>query len=122
MPALDTPNVFGAGWLWDRAAEQVGGEGGPLNIMYRVVDGSVLNEESLEHWSGYPGSRPARIGNGACDRLQLDAYGEAIDSIFFVDGCGSLVGHRDELNTVLPLFSSAIQVSSRAFAGRLWSR
>ncbi len=119
MLALDPPNVFGAGWLRDRAAEQVGGEGGPLNIMYRVVDGSVLNEESLEHWSGYPGSRPARIGNGTCDRLQLDAYGEAIDSILFADGRGLLVGHRDEPNTVLPPFSSAIQVSSRAFAGRL---
>ena len=121
MPALDTPNVFGAGWLWDRAAEQVGGEGGPLNIMYRV-DGSDLNEESLEHWSDCRGSRPARIGNGTCDRPQLDAYGEAIDSILFADGRGLLVGHRDEPNTVLPLFSSAIQVSSRAFAGRLWSR
>ena len=118
MLALDPPNVFDAGWRRGRAAEQVDGEGGPLNIMYRV-DGSDLNEESLEHWSGYRGSRPARIGNGTCDRLQLDAYGEAIDSILFADGRGLLVGHRDEPNTVLPPFSSAIQVSSRAFAGRL---
>ena len=75
-------------WLRDRADERVGGEGGPLNIMYRVDGSSDLKEESLEHWSGYRGSRPVRIGNGASDQLQLDIYGEALDSIFFADKRG----------------------------------
>ena len=74
-----------SGWLRDRVAERAGGEGGPLNIMYRVDGSSDLKEESLEHWSGYRGSRPVRIGNGAADQLQLDIYGEALDSIFFAD-------------------------------------
>ena len=81
-------------WLRDRVTEQVGGEGGPLNIMYRVDGSSDLKEESLEHWSGYRGSRPVRIGNGASDQLQLDIYGEALDSIFFADQRGLPVGHR----------------------------
>jgi hypothetical protein len=34
-------------------AERAGGEGGPLNIMYRVDGSSDVKEESLEHWSGY---------------------------------------------------------------------
>jgi len=83
-----------SGWLRDRVAERVGGEGGPLNIMYRVDGSSDLKEESLEHWSGYRGSRPVRIGNGASDQLQLDIYGEALDSIFFADQHGLPVGHR----------------------------
>jgi GH15 family glucan-1,4-alpha-glucosidase len=83
-----------SGWLRDRVAERVGGEGGPLNIMYRVDGSSDLKEESLEHWSGYRGSRPVRIGNGASDQLQLDIYGEALDSIFFADERGLQVGHR----------------------------
>lgn len=83
-----------SGWLRDRVAERVGGEGGPLNIMYRVDGSSDLKEESLEHWSGYRGSRPVRIGNGAADQLQLDIYGEALDSIYFADRRGLEVGHR----------------------------
>jgi GH15 family glucan-1,4-alpha-glucosidase len=83
-----------SGWLRDRVAEHVGGEGGPLNIMYRVDGSSDVKEESLEHWSGYRGSRPVRIGNGASDQLQLDIYGEALDSIFFADDRGLQVGHR----------------------------
>ena len=74
-----------SGWLRDRVAEQAGGEGGPLNIMYRVDGSSDLTEETLEHWEGYRGSRPVRIGNGAADQLQLDIYGEAMDSIYFAD-------------------------------------
>jgi GH15 family glucan-1,4-alpha-glucosidase len=83
-----------SGWLRDRVAERVGGEGGPLNIMYRVDGSSDLKEESLEHWSGYRGSRPVRIGNDAADQLQLDIYGEALDSIYFADRRGLPVGHR----------------------------
>jgi GH15 family glucan-1,4-alpha-glucosidase len=81
-------------WLRDRAEERVGGEGGPLNIMYRVDGSSDLKEESLDHWRGYRGSRPVRIGNGAADQLQLDIYGEALDSIYFADKRGFEVGHR----------------------------
>ena len=83
-----------AAWLRDRVTERVGGEGGPLNIMYRVDGSSDLKEESLAHWSGYRGSRPVRIGNGAADQLQLDIYGEALDSIWFAHTRGLPIGHR----------------------------
>ena len=90
---VDEAARFG-GWLGDRIRERVGGEGGPLNIMYRVDGSSDLKEEVLEHWAGYRGSRPVRIGNGAADQLQLDIYGEALDSIFAADRAGQLVPHR----------------------------
>jgi GH15 family glucan-1,4-alpha-glucosidase len=81
-------------WLNERVREQVGGAGGPLNIMYRVDGSSDLNEEILPHWEGYRGSTPVRIGNGAADQLQLDIYGEAIDSIYFGAQHGLEAGYR----------------------------
>ena len=81
------------GWLRDRLDES-DGEGTPLRIMYRVDGSSDLVEEELDHWEGYRGSRPVRIGNGAADQLQLDIYGEAIDSIYFADQHGLHVGHQ----------------------------
>ena len=80
-------------WLSDRAQEQVGEASGPLKIMYRVDGSSDLNEEILDHWEGYAGSKPVRIGNGAADQLQLDIYGEALDSIYLADRNGIRVGH-----------------------------
>ncbi|WP_405468690.1 glycoside hydrolase family 15 protein [Streptomyces canus] len=72
-------------WLRDRVREEVGADAdtGPLNIMYRVDGSSDLVEETLEHWAGYEGSAPVRIGNGAASQMQLDIYGEALDSIYF---------------------------------------
>ena len=81
-------------WLRDRVQERIGGEGGPLNIMYRVDGSSDLSEEVLPHWEGYQGSSPVRIGNGAADQLQLDIYGEAIDSLYFADRLGLEAGHK----------------------------
>jgi GH15 family glucan-1,4-alpha-glucosidase len=80
-------------WLSDRAQEQVGEASGPLKIMYRVDGSSDLDEETLDHWEGYAGSKPVRIGNGAADQLQLDIYGEALDSIYLADRHGSRAGH-----------------------------
>jgi GH15 family glucan-1,4-alpha-glucosidase len=82
-------------WLRDRVEEGSGKNGsGPLNIMYRVDGSSDLSEETLPHWSGYRGSAPARIGNGAAGQLQLDIYGEAMDSIYFADQHGLTIGHQ----------------------------
>jgi GH15 family glucan-1,4-alpha-glucosidase len=85
--------AFGA-WLRDRVEEQAGTGSGPLKIMYRVDGTSDLVEESLEHWEGWRGSKPVRIGNGAADQLQLDIYGEAVDAIYLADASGIVAGHR----------------------------
>jgi GH15 family glucan-1,4-alpha-glucosidase len=76
--------AFGA-WLRDRVDEHAGDGSGPLKIMYRVDGSSDLFEEELDHFEGYMGSRPVRIGNGAADQLQLDIYGEAMNSIYTLD-------------------------------------
>ena len=82
------------GWLRDRVEEKAGGESGPLHIMYRVDGSSDLVEESLDHWEGYRGSSPVRIGNGASTQRQMDIYGEAMDSLYFADKHGIEMGHR----------------------------
>lgn len=83
-------------WLSDRVKERAGrhGDTGPLNVMYKVDGSSDLDEETLDHWEGYAGSAPVRIGNGAASQLQLDIYGEALDSIYFAHRHGLQMGHH----------------------------
>jgi GH15 family glucan-1,4-alpha-glucosidase len=89
----DEAAAFGR-WLAGRVSDQVGEESGPLKIMYRVDGSSDLDEELLDHFEGYAGSKPVRIGNGAADQLQLDIYGEAIDSIYLADRQAIPAGHQ----------------------------
>jgi GH15 family glucan-1,4-alpha-glucosidase len=67
-------------WLQERAKEKQ--DVGPLQVMYRVDGSSDLAESTLDHLSGYRCSSPVRIGNCASEQLQLDIYGELIDSIY----------------------------------------
>ncbi|MGC0398679.1 GH15 family glucan-1,4-alpha-glucosidase [Streptomyces sp. SAI-126] len=64
-------------WLGDRLRSSRTVSGEPLQIMYRVDGDPELTEEVLDHFEGYRGSAPVRVGNGAADQLQLDIYGEA---------------------------------------------
>jgi GH15 family glucan-1,4-alpha-glucosidase len=78
-------------WVGGRARESATGDGSvPLKIMYRVDGSSDLDEETLDHFSGYKGSRPVRIGNGAADQMQLDIYGEFADCAHEADRLGAL--------------------------------
>jgi GH15 family glucan-1,4-alpha-glucosidase len=53
-----------------------------LQLLY-CVDGSKCQEETvLDHLDGYEGSKPVRVGNGAASQLQIDIYGELIDTIY----------------------------------------
>jgi GH15 family glucan-1,4-alpha-glucosidase len=83
-------------WVADRVVEQTGTASGPLKTIYRVDGSSDLAEESLDHLEGYLASRPVRIGNGAADQLQLDIYGEVVDSIALVDTSDPM-GHSNWL-------------------------
>lgn len=62
-----------------------------LRIMYDVFGRTRLKERTLEHFSGYRGSRPVRIGNGAHRQRQLDVYGEVIFAAHaYASGGGTL--------------------------------
>ena len=55
---------------------------GSLQVMYGIDGRHQLTEENLWHLEGYKGSSPVRIGNGAFNQLQLDIYGELLDSVY----------------------------------------
>lgn len=53
-----------------------------LGIMYGIDGHRQLEEKTLDHLEGYKGSAPVRIGNNAYSQLQLDIYGELMDSVY----------------------------------------
>ncbi|HUP25232.1 MAG TPA: glycoside hydrolase family 15 protein, partial [Thermoanaerobaculia bacterium] len=80
-------------WLTDRFRETQSGGTGPLQIMYGIDGRAELEEEILGHLEGYRGSAPVRIGNGAANQLQLDIYGELIDSVYLFNKYGTPISH-----------------------------
>jgi alpha,alpha-trehalase len=76
--------LFTLGFEWEAfeyfsfLAETVGD--GELQIMYGIDGAKQLDEQLLDHLSGYDGARPVRIGNGAFDQRQHDVWGMLLDS------------------------------------------
>ena len=80
-------------FLQDRALEADSTSPAPIQIMYGIDGRSHLDEVVLDHWEGYRGSRPVRIGNGAAEQLQLDIFGELIDSVYLYDKFGAPISY-----------------------------
>jgi GH15 family glucan-1,4-alpha-glucosidase len=74
-------------WLEQRCHER--NPDGGLQIMYGLHGEHDLAEHALDHLEGYKGSRPVRIGNGAAHQLQLDIYGELMDSVYLYNKYGT---------------------------------
>ncbi len=53
-----------------------------LHLIYKIDGKSDLEENELKHLEGYKKSAPVRIGNEANNQLQLDIYGELLDTIY----------------------------------------
>ncbi|HXR35459.1 MAG TPA: glycoside hydrolase family 15 protein, partial [Candidatus Binataceae bacterium] len=60
----------------------VAGQPNELQIMYGITGERRLWELEVPWLSGYEGSRPVRLGNAAHEQLQLDVYGEVMDSLY----------------------------------------
>ena len=80
-------------WLTSRFREREGSAEGPLQIMYGIDGRSELPEETIDAFEGYMGSAPVRVGNGAAGQLQLDIYGELIDSVYLYNKYGTPIYH-----------------------------
>ena len=55
-----------------------------FRVMYTVDGEDRIPEYVLEDLEGYRGSKPVRIGNAAADQVQLDIYGEILQTVYTV--------------------------------------
>ena len=78
-------------WVEERISEVP--EGKVPGIMYRLNGDPTIHEETLEHLEGYRGSRPVRVGNSAHHQLQLDIFGELMDSVYLYNKYGSPISY-----------------------------
>jgi GH15 family glucan-1,4-alpha-glucosidase len=80
-------------WVKDRLGDDA--QRGPLQVMYGVDGRQDLEEISLDQFCGYENSRPVRTGNAAYKQLQLDIYGEMMDSIYLANKYGKSSSHTE---------------------------
>jgi GH15 family glucan-1,4-alpha-glucosidase len=78
-------------WLKGRLSDDA--ERGPLQVMYGIDGRQKLDEITLDHLKGYEQSGPVRIGNAAYQQLQLDIYGEMMDSIYLANKYGDPISY-----------------------------
>ena len=76
-------------WLKGRLGDDA--ERGPLQVMYGIDGRQKVDELTLDHLQGYEDSKPVRIGNAAYQQLQLDIYGEMMDSIYLANKYGDSI-------------------------------
>ena len=69
-----------------------------LHVLYAIDGDAVAEERTLDHLSGYGGSRPVRIGNAARSQTQLDIYGELLDSVYLSNKYGAAISHEGWLH------------------------
>ncbi|MFF5568790.1 glycoside hydrolase family 15 protein [Streptomyces sp. NPDC012623] len=100
--------LVSAGYLAEAAAwrdwllRAVAGDPADLQIMYGLAGERRLPEVELPWLSGYAHSTPVRTGNDAVKQLQLDVYGEVMDSLNVARTAG-LVGKPHAWNLQLSL-------------------
>lgn len=107
-------------WLSERMGQRDGDEDrrlGPLRVLYDI-DGNLPEEQELNNLSGYRDSRPVRVGNAAAHQLQLDIYGEIIDSVYLFNKYGPGISH-DAWNDVTAIVDWVADNWDRPDAG-MW--
>jgi GH15 family glucan-1,4-alpha-glucosidase len=79
------------GWV-ERLCQDIRGKS-RLGIMYSIDGHRELKEQILDNFEGYMKSGPVRIGNDAYRQLQLDIYGELLDSVYLYNKYGDPISH-----------------------------
>src|SRR6267142_1350331 len=71
-------------WLEDYASKHAR-PNAPGAVVYTIDGDNDLPEQTLDHWEGYRGSGPVRIGNAAVTQFQGDIYGELMDAFYLAN-------------------------------------
>jgi GH15 family glucan-1,4-alpha-glucosidase len=69
-------------------------------VVYSVYGEPLLPERELAELSGYGGARPVRLGNLASEQLQLDVYGELVESAFVWISRGGALDRASKTNLI----------------------
>jgi GH15 family glucan-1,4-alpha-glucosidase len=65
--------------------------------MYSITGENRLTEWEIDWLPGYEGAKPVRIGNGAHGQIQIDVYGEVMDTLYQAQR-GGLASSADAWN------------------------
>jgi GH15 family glucan-1,4-alpha-glucosidase len=68
-------------WIEDYASKHAPPKE-PGAVVFTIQGDNNLPEQTLDHWKGYRGSGPVRIGNAAVSQFQGDIYGELMDAFY----------------------------------------
>ncbi|MEH3131601.1 MAG: glycoside hydrolase family 15 protein [Mycolicibacterium neoaurum] len=107
-------------WLSERMGQRDGDDDrrlGPLRVLYDI-DGKLPEEHELDHLAGHRDSKPVRVGNAAARQLQLDIYGEIIDSVYLFNKHGPGISH-DAWHDVIAIVDWVAENWDRTDAG-MW--
>ena len=100
--AMTTAGYFDEACEWqDWLLRAIAGSPDQVQIMYGLKGERSLVEWEADWLAGYENSKPVRIGNAASEQVQLDIYGEMLDTFFHaLKGLGK---HTEEDFRVLAL-------------------
>src|SRR5690606_37714357 len=76
------------GVAWREWLERAASGTADLRTLYSITGERRLDERELEWLPGYQGAAPVRIGNAASTQLQLDIYGELMDTLHLSRAAG----------------------------------
>ncbi|WP_329180127.1 glycoside hydrolase family 15 protein [Streptomyces sp. NBC_01477] len=89
LNALVSGGFLAEAQAWrDWLLRAVAGAPADLQIMYGIAGERRLTEYEVPWLKGYANSTPVRVGNAAAGQLQLDVYGEVLDSLFLARNSG----------------------------------
>ena len=76
------------GVAWREWLERAASGTADLRTLYSITGERRLDEHELDWLPGYEGAAPVRIGNAASTQLQLDIYGELMDTLHLSRAAG----------------------------------
>ncbi len=83
LMALMNAGFFSEAQAWrDWLLRAVAGNPAEAQIMYGLAGERRLTEWEIDWLDGYEGAKPVRVGNAAAGQLQLDVFGEVIDTFY----------------------------------------